>query len=154
MFGGHAPPFGWYCSASKSRSFAPSSTAICVTTAGAPVAAGLARELDAELLEPVDGGGRLGREDLDEAAVGGLVGRLQDVLGVLLGRVVLAEGGLDAALCLGRVARLERPLGRNGDARAYGGSGDGRPQPRGATADHEHVKRGVRHDGQTIPRPG
>ena len=37
MFGGHAPPFGWYCSASRSRDSAPSPTAICVTS---PVAFG------------------------------------------------------------------------------------------------------------------
>src|ERR671931_653242 len=36
MFGGHAPPFGWYCSASKSRSSEPRSTAICVTSPVAP----------------------------------------------------------------------------------------------------------------------
>src|SRR5919206_233302 len=36
MFGGHAPPFGWYCSASKSRTSAPRSRAICVTSPVAP----------------------------------------------------------------------------------------------------------------------
>ena len=80
--------------------------------AGEPVAAVLARELDAELLEPVDGAGRLGGEHLDEPPVGGLVRALPDVLGVLLGRVVLAERGLDPALRLRRVARLERALRR------------------------------------------
>jgi hypothetical protein len=49
-----------------------------------PVAAVLARELDAELLEPVDRAGRLGGQDLDEPAVRGLVRALPDVLGVLL----------------------------------------------------------------------
>ena len=37
------------------------------------IAAVLARELDAELLEPVDRGRRLAGEDLDELPVGGLV---------------------------------------------------------------------------------
>ena len=37
------------------------------------IAAVLARELDAELLEPVDCGRRLAGEDLDELPVGGLV---------------------------------------------------------------------------------
>ena len=36
MFGGHAPPFGWYWSASRSRASAPSSSAICVTSPVAP----------------------------------------------------------------------------------------------------------------------
>src|SRR5204863_3799547 len=43
--------------------------------AGDAVAAVLARELHAELLEPVDRGGCLGREDLDEPPVRGLVAR-------------------------------------------------------------------------------
>ena len=234
MFCGHAPPFGWYCSASRSRASAPSSSAICVTspvapgwfvdssprssasrkqrppaarttvagvdlvlaaarapavlarleraragTSGTPsrmpslervaqrlrdrvagavadleqplarraaaareaVAAVLARELDAELLEPVDRGRRLRREHLDEPAVGRLVGRVPDVLGVLLGRVVLAERGLDAALRLGRVARLERSLRRQRDAGARALGGDGGGEAGGAAADHEHVER-------------
>src|SRR6266511_6130586 len=36
MFAGHAPPFGWYCSASRSRASAPSSSAIWVTSPVAP----------------------------------------------------------------------------------------------------------------------
>ena len=36
MFAGHAPPFGWYCSASRSRASAPSSSAIFVTSPVAP----------------------------------------------------------------------------------------------------------------------
>src|SRR5919204_443926 len=36
MFGGQAPPFGWYWSASRSRVCAPSSAAICVTSPVAP----------------------------------------------------------------------------------------------------------------------
>src|SRR5436305_67309 len=36
LFGGHAPPFGWYCSASRSRASAPSSSATCVTSPVAP----------------------------------------------------------------------------------------------------------------------
>ena len=36
MLGGHAPPFGWYCSASRSRASAPSSSAISVTSPVAP----------------------------------------------------------------------------------------------------------------------
>ena len=76
-----------------------------------PVAAVLARELDAALLEPVDRAGRLARQDLDEPPVGGLVRALPDVLGVLLRRVVVAERGLDPALRLRRVAGLQRALG-------------------------------------------
>src|SRR5204862_2379596 len=105
--------------------------------AGEPVAAVLARELDAQFLEPVDRGGRLGGEDLDEASVGGLVRGLPDVLGVLLGRVVLAERGLDTALRLRGVARLQRALRRNGDTGAGAVSRDGRGQPGGAATDHE-----------------
>ena len=36
MFAGHAPPFGWYCSASRSRASAPSPIASCVTSPVAP----------------------------------------------------------------------------------------------------------------------
>ena len=54
-----------------------------------PVAAVLvARELDAELLEPRDRVRRLGGEDVDELRVRGLVGAAEDVRGMLLGRVV------------------------------------------------------------------
>ena len=93
--------------------------------AGDAVAAVLPRELDAGLLEPVDGLGRLGGEDLDEAHVGGLVRASPDVLGVGLRRVVLADRGLDAALRLGGVAGLEGRLGRDRDpgARPFGGHG-------------------------------
>ena len=55
--------------------------------AGEPVAAVLARELDPELLEPVDRARRLAGQDLDQPPVGGLVRGAPDVLGVLLGRV-------------------------------------------------------------------
>ena len=244
MFAGQAPPFGWYCNASKSRTSAPRSTAICVTSPVAPgwfvdssprssatrkhrppaarttvvativwspqrarqpfsvrassasgdlgkvwmsgalgvlaqrgrdrmsravadlqqalarraaaareaIAAVLARELDAELLEPVDRGRRLAGEDLDELPVGGLVRGLPDVVCVLLRRVVLAEGCLDPALRLGRVARLQRPLRGERDPRAGPLRGDGRREAGGPATDHEHVKRGVRHDHRTLTR--
>src|SRR5438034_8352376 len=87
-------------------------------TAGETVAAVLARELDAELFEPVDRERRLAREDLDQVAVGRLVGGLPDVLRMLLGRVVVPECGLDAALRLGRVAGLKRALRCQRDPRA------------------------------------
>src|SRR2546428_407513 len=92
--------------------------------AGEAVAAGLARELDAELFEPVDRRRSLGREDLDELAVGGFVGGLPDVLRVLLGRVVVGEGRLDAPLRLRRVAGLERTLRRHGDSDPGSSGGD------------------------------
>src|SRR4051794_2543519 len=94
-----------------------------------PVAAVLARELDAELFEPVDRARSFRREHLDEAPVGGLVGALPDVLGVLLRRVVVAEGSLNAALGLRRVAGLQRALGGEGDA----GTGPMRRNRRGQT---------------------
>src|SRR5207302_7523775 len=81
--------------------------------AGEPVAAVLPRELDPELLEPVDRRRRLGCEDLDEPPVSRLVARVPDILGVLLGGVVLAKRGLDAALGLGRVAGLQGALRGN-----------------------------------------
>jgi hypothetical protein len=105
-----------------------------------PVAPVLAREFDPELLEPVDRVGCLGGQHLDEAHVGRLVTRAPDVLGVLLGRVVHAEGGLDAALCLGRVARLQRALGGDGRARPGPLGGDGGGETRGPAADDEHVE--------------
>ena len=236
---GHAPPFGWYWSASRSRASAPSPSAICVTSPVAPgwlvessprslglavaaaagrehdgprlevvlaahgapaavgpleveqrglrerppssppstasrsalviawpvrsptwssrlrrraaaacqaVAAVLARELDPELLEPVDRRRRLRGEHLDELAVGRLVRRAPHVFRVELGRVVVAERRLDAALRLRRVARLERALGRERDARAGALGRDGGREPRGAAPDHEHVEVGrLRH---------
>src|SRR5438552_15426793 len=85
--------------------------------AGKAVATVLARELDAELLEPVDRRRRLAREDLHQAPVGRLVRGLPDVLGVLLGRIVVAERSLDPSLRLGGVAGLERSLRRQSDPR-------------------------------------
>ena len=82
--------------------------------AGEPVAAVLARELDAVLLEPVDRARRLAGQDLDQAPVRRLVRALPDVLGVLLGRVVVGERRLDPALRLRRVAGLQRSLGDQG----------------------------------------
>src|SRR5262249_14720916 len=80
------------------------------------VPAVLASELHSELLEPVNRALGVAGQPLDETHVGGLVRALPDVLGVDLGGVVLAERGLDPALRLRRVARLERSLGRDGDA--------------------------------------
>src|ERR671937_2815057 len=57
---------------------------------GEAIAAVLARELDAALLEPMDGAGRLARQHLDEPPVGGLVARPPHILGVLLAPLALA----------------------------------------------------------------
>ena len=108
--------------------------------AGEPVAAVLPRELDALLFEPVDRARRLAGEHVDEVPVRGLVRTLPDVLGVLLGRVVVAERGLDPALRLRRVARLERALGHEPDAGTRALGGDRRREARGAAPDHEHVE--------------
>src|SRR5205823_2944848 len=109
--------------------------------AGEPVAAVLvARELDAELLEPVDCGAGIARQDVDEGLVGRLVRGLPDVGRMLVGRVVVAERGLDPALGFRGVVRLQRALGREADARAGAVGGNGRGEPGGAAADHEHVE--------------
>ena len=118
--------------------------------AGEAVAAVLARELDAELLEPVDRVARVAGEHLDEPHVGALVGAAPDVRRVLLGRVVLAERGLDPALRLGGVAGLDRALGREPDARARALCGHRCGEAGGAAADHEHVEGGRGH-GARIP---
>ncbi len=104
------------------------------------VAAVLPRELDTELLEPVDRARRLAGEDLDELAVRRLVRGAPDVLCVLLGRVLGAEGGLDPALGLGGVVRLERALGRDRDPRSGALGGHGGGKARGPAADHKHVE--------------
>jgi len=52
----------------------------------------------------VDRARRLAGQHLDQLAVGRLVRALPDVFRVLLGGVVVPEGGLDPALGLGRVA--------------------------------------------------
>ncbi len=121
--------------------------------AGEPVAAVLPRELDAELLEPVDRALRVAGEDLDEPHVGAVVRALEDVGGVLLGRVVVAEGGLDPALRLRRVAGLDRALGRDRHARARAFGGDGGGEPGGAAADHEHVEGVALRHVARIPNP-
>ena len=112
----------------------------CAAAAREAVAAVLAGEGAAELLEPVDRALRVTDEGLDEARVRGLVRRAHDVLGVQLRRVVGAEGGLDPALGLGRVVRLDRALGRERDARSGAIGGDGGSETRGTAADHEHVE--------------
>src|SRR5438552_4885721 len=115
-----------------------------------PVAAVLARELNPELFEPVDRTRRLTCQHLDEPPVGGLVRALPDVLGVLLGRVVVAEGGLDPALRLRRVAGLQRALGGESDAGTRAVPRDGRGEAGGATSDHKHVDRHGRSHGPGV----
>ena len=110
--------------------------------AGEAVAAVRARELHAQRLEPVDRVRRLTREHLDERAIGRLVRGRKDVGGVLVGRIVVGERRLDAALRLGGVVRLQRALGRERDAGAGALGRDGRSEPGGAAADHEHVECG------------
>ena len=108
-----------------------------------PIAAVRTCELDSELLEPVDRRRRLAREHLDESRVRGLVRAPHDVLGMDLGRVVLAECCLDPALSLRGVARLERRLRREGDARSRTFGRDGCGEAGGTAADHEHVEGGA-----------
>ena len=94
-----------------------------------PVTPVLTGELNPELFEPVDCARRLTCQDLDKPPVGGLVRALPDVLGVLLGRVVVAKGGLNPALRLRRVAGLQRSFGSEGDAGARPLRRDGRGEP-------------------------
>ena len=117
-----------------------------------PVTAVLARELDAVLLQPVNRVRRLARQHLDEPAVGGLVRALPDILGVLLGRVVVTEGGLDPSLGLRRVAGLDGVFCHQGDACSHTLRRDRCCQAGSAASDHEHVEfdRGG-HDAPTIP---
>ena len=109
------------------------------STACETIAAVRARELDTAFLEPVDRGRCLRGEDLDETRVRGLVRALHHVASVDLGRVVLSERCLDAALGLRGVARLERRLRREGYTCARSFGRDGRGEARGAAADDEHV---------------
>ena len=115
-----------------------------------PVAPVLARELNTQLLEPMDGARCLGCQHVHESPVGGLVRAFPDVLGVLLGRVVVAEGGLDPALRLRRVAGLQRALGGESDAGTRAVGRDGRGEAGGATSDHEHVDRHGRSHGPGV----
>ena len=120
--------------------------------AGEPVAAVLAGELDAELLEPVDRARRLGGEDLDESAVGGLVTRSPDVLGVLLRRVVVADRGLDPPCAFAELQDWSEPL----LASATGAAPAQRPRRRRARRRRcrSRARRtgGVRHAGRSYPR--
>ena len=96
--------------------------------------------------------GRLARQHLDEPPVGGLVRALPDVLGVDLGRVVLAEGGLDASLRLRGVAGLHRVLGDEGHASAGPLGRERSCEPGSSAADHEHVEgHGRRHGRGILP---
>ena len=77
---------------------------------------------------------------------------LPDVFGVLLGGVVVPEGGLDPALGLGRVAGLNGVLRDEADARAGPIGGDRGGKAGGPAADHEHIefeRRGHRRDYTT-----
>src|SRR6266849_2605863 len=65
-----------------------------------PVTAVFARERDTELLEPVNRARRLRGEDLDETHVRRFVRGAPDVIGVLFGRILVAERGLNTALRL------------------------------------------------------
>jgi hypothetical protein len=71
---------------------------------------------------------------------------------VLLGRVVLAEGGLDPTLGFRRVARLNGIFRNEGDAYTRALRRDGRGEAGSAASDHEHVEfdRGG-HETPTIP---
>ena len=119
--------------------------------AGEPVAAVLVRELDAVLLEPMDRLRRLTRQDLGKAAIRRLVRALPHVLGVLLRRVVVSERGLDPALCLGGVARLEGAFRHQGDAGAGPFGRHGRSEAGGPASDHEHVDCQALGHGRTLP---
>src|SRR5439155_3397537 len=118
-----------------------------------PVTPVVPRELDAELLEPVDGALRLARQHLDELPVGGLVRTLPDVHGVDLRRVVLAERRLDPALRLRRVAGLQRSLRGQRDPRLGAFSGDCGGEPGGPATDHEHVERQAPNHRARITNP-
>ena len=74
--------------------------------------------------------------------VRGVVRAPHDVLRMDLGRVVLAERGLDAALRLRGVAGLQRRLRREADTGAGAFRGDGGRETGCAAADHEHVEGG------------
>jgi hypothetical protein len=106
----------------------------------APVRAG---ELDSVLFEPVDGGGRLAGQHLHEARIRRLVRALHYVLRMDLRRIVLPKRGLDAALRLRRVARLERRLRRKSYPRTGPLRRDGRGETSSAAAHDEHVERGA-----------
>ena len=116
-----------------------------------PVAAVLARELDTLLLEPVDRLRRLRRQDLDEPPVGGLVRALPDVFGVDLGRVVVGERSLDAALRLRGVRRLEGSLRRDRHPSAGGMGAHGRGEAGGSRADDEDVDCTRRRHRTSLP---
>ena len=114
--------------------------------AGQPVAAVLAREGDAELLEPVDRVRRLAGEDLDEPAVRRLVGARRPPRAAPASRPRRTRPGCRPApspSCTTAASPSSRP--RRGRRRA------GRsPRRRGRTpaADHEHVER--RHGGHDV----
>jgi hypothetical protein len=119
------------------------------------VAAVLARELDSVFLQPPDRLGSLGGEDLGQVHVGRLMRAAPHVSSVQLGRVVLAESRLDAALGLGGVGGLEGALGDEPDASAGALGRDRGREPRSSASDHEDVEGDVRrHDGRTIPTFG
>src|SRR5262249_1429208 len=112
-----------------------------------PVATVRARELDAELFEPVDRRWRFGRQHLDEARIRGVVRAAHDVLRVYRRRVVRAEGSLDAALRLRGVARLQGRLRGDGDPRPRLNGRRPGGEARGTAPDDEHVERRVAPHG-------
>jgi len=118
---------------------------------GEPVPAVVPRELDAQLLEPMDRATGLARQDLDEAPVGRLVRGAPHVLGVELGRIVARERGLDPALRLGRVAGLERPFGHERHRCACPLGRKRRREPGGPAADDEHVEWSAAGHARSLP---
>ena len=115
--------------------------------AGEPVAAVLARERDAELLEPVDRTPARRRSAPRRAACRpSRASSARRPRRAARASRPAPNGGLDPALRLRRVARLERALRRERRARAGPLGRHGGREPGGAAADHEHVELGpIRH---------
>ena len=106
-----------------------------------PVAAVLARELDAELLEPADRA--TGASPVSTSTSRGSAVSCEErstSSACCSGESSGAERGLDAALRLGGVVGLQRALRRERDAGAGALGGDSRSEAGGAAPDHEHVE--------------
>ncbi len=109
---------------------------------GEPAVVG-AGEHRAPVLELVDVGRRLAREDLDRVLVAEEVGALDRVVGMGLGAVVagVAECSVDAALGRAGVASRRMQLRDHRDVGARVERLDRRPHAGTAGADHEYVVR-------------
>ena len=98
-------------------------------------------EIHALIYEPADCSGAIANHCGDQLAVGPEMTGAQGVVEMPLQRVILADGGLDAALRHHRIPVAHAQLGRKDDTRAVARRRQGRHAASPAGPDHKNVGR-------------